>query len=121
EQPRADPDQAWRHPDRAAVRVPVDPLWLRRPLELRAPVRHHFAAGLLGAHRAGLRTLAVLLERESGRDRHGPRGSGGHPADAGAILAAHERRPLARVAGVAALVSVGTEARAWRLIFAPVA
>ncbi len=60
-----------------AFAFPLDPVRRWRCMELGAAARHHFIAGLLGAHRAGLRTLdrraqGILEQRAMryrGRDR----------------------------------------------------
>src|ERR1019366_1215098 len=55
----------------AGVRVPVDAPRYQWRLELGAAAWHHLPAGLLGAHRVGLRPLAMVLQER-------PDGAGGH-------------------------------------------
>ena len=85
EQPRPDTLQAGSNSPPAGVGVPLDALCRQGRLELGSPIRHDVPAGLLGAHRAGLRPLALVLEErsDSGPDRHGSGVS--DPADARAL------------------------------------
>src|SRR5690242_5294834 len=97
----------------------MDALRRQPRLELGAAIRHHIAAGLLGAYRVGLRPLAVFLEGKSGCDADGDGGSLRHPADAGDLRAADQARPLAHGDVRAAVVSIGAEASAWGLGYPP--
>src|SRR5690242_18678117 len=60
--------------------------------------------------------MAVLLEGKPGRGRHHLRRNRSHRADAGSVLAADQRGPLARLAGISAVVPIRTEAGSWRLV-----
>ena len=85
-------------------RISVDAPRFQGRLELGAAAWHHVAAGLLGAHRAGLRALAMVLQER-------PDGAGGHAdgpirhcADGGDIVHSETgagARRLARVSPTA--------------------
>src|ERR1035438_2426008 len=71
EQPGASADQAGSDVLAAGYRVSVDSPLFQMRLELGAAAWHHIAAGVLGAHRAGLRALAMVLqERPDGAGDH---------------------------------------------------
>ena len=74
EQPGAGARQARRRNADSGVRLRVDPLRLGFRLELGAAVRHHVAAGLLGAHRAGVRPLVLALQEQPERPCNRSRG-----------------------------------------------
>jgi hypothetical protein len=78
------------------LRLPVDALRRGRGVELDPPVRRHVAAGVLGAHRTGVRPRFLVVQGQPDGAADRVRRRGGDPADAGDF---HHEDPPRKVAG----------------------
>src|SRR5579883_2377289 len=94
EQPGPDSHQARRDFAGAALRIPMDALRIVQWMESGAADWNYVAAGVLGSHRAGLRPVALFLERKPGCSGDGPGRGCCDCADGNALMAAHEFGPL---------------------------
>src|ERR1035441_9745878 len=96
EQPGAGADQGRRAVPDGFLRLRVDALRRGRRVELDPPIRSHVPAGVLGAHRTGIRPRFVVAEGQPDRPRDRVCRRGGDPADAGDL---HSEDPPRKVAG----------------------